>query len=259
LIYRRGYVQEAAPVVQEWRCLQDVWQRREPLVCEGSGFDPNRDRTRAQEDPSTSTRVHPLAFLAGPVRVSYSHSASSNVIGDVALLVDQSARTVRSSTGELLLDYGRGLCTLDAPKAQGTCGFHTGAPEELQDVTIVCSNAYASITVVPLDDQPVAESTNVLVQVGTVARPYGWRTEPAQLVQAEGTVTSKCERILSVGGPPWNVERAEVNVTISNPKLRTAHVLDANGMIVDDVDSQREEGKLAFVFPADALYVVVRE
>jgi hypothetical protein len=190
--------------------------------------------------------------------VSYGGEATTNHVADMDQYIDTSAQTVSSATGELQLDYGRGLCSMNAPKAQGTCGFHTGAPERLADVTIVCSNEYAAITVVPLDDQAIRESTNLLVQVGTVSRPYGWRTEPAEFEDSRAKQTYAGTRIVSVGGPPWNVERADIRVAIGNVKLRSVHALDANGMATGTVPARREKGVLVFTFPADALYVVVR-
>jgi hypothetical protein len=37
--------------------------------------------------------------------------------------IDRKNQTVRSVTGELMLDYGKGISVLNAPKAQGVTGF----------------------------------------------------------------------------------------------------------------------------------------
>ena len=48
---------------------------------------------------------------------------SKTRVADLSGLIDRDKKVVRSVTGEVALDYGTGLCTLDAPKAQGACGF----------------------------------------------------------------------------------------------------------------------------------------
>ncbi|NLF40410.1 hypothetical protein GX586_13280 [bacterium] len=258
LLYRKGYVREAAPCVIEHRTLDSIWRRDLPLIAEGGGFDPNRDAGDKGAKADESTAVHPLAFLVGPVHTSYGGPARSNVVSDLSRYIHLDARRVESSTGEVELDYGRGICRLDTQKAQGVCGFLSAIPRhELSTVSIACSNDYATIIAVALDDQPLSSSSNVLVQVGTVCRPYGWRTEPAEFAGKAKGVTYRGERILSIGGPPWNVEKAEVTVTISNRCVRTATRLDSNGMPAGTIMVSRTGGVLSFRFPPDALYAVM--
>ena len=45
MLYRMGYVKQGAPAVHEQRSLDDLWQRRMPIIAEDAGYDPNRDRT----------------------------------------------------------------------------------------------------------------------------------------------------------------------------------------------------------------------
>ena len=86
---------------------------------------------------------------------------------------------VESVTGEIDWDYGRGVVRIDAPFAQGAVGFLQAAGmQHLRHVQIDCRNEYAAIVLVALDDKPLAESGRVLVQIGTEARPTGWKTEP---------------------------------------------------------------------------------
>ena len=61
-----------------------------------------------------------------------------------------------------------GLCTLDAPKAQGACGFLSRAGLiTLKDLSIRSANTYAAILAVSLDDLPLSDSRRILVQIGT--------------------------------------------------------------------------------------------
>jgi hypothetical protein len=43
LMFRNGYIKKGAPVVHEERTMDDLWNRREPLIAEDKSFDPNRD------------------------------------------------------------------------------------------------------------------------------------------------------------------------------------------------------------------------
>ena len=53
--------------------------------------------------------------------------------------------------------------------------------QKLSDVTIVSKNDYACVTVVSLDDKPIATSRRILAQIGTIARPTGWKEKPMRI------------------------------------------------------------------------------
>jgi len=153
---------------------------------------------------------------------------------------------------ELKWDYGGGLCTLDAPKAQGATGFLKKAGAiRLSDVAIKSGNDYATVLVVAMDDKPLAASGKVLVQVGTAERPTGWKTRPAKVGGQEG------EQVVDFGKAPWLIVEGDVTVTIRNAQVKTAIVLDPNGMAAKRLPLTESGGGRAFVFPPDALYVVL--
>ena len=106
----------------------------------------------------------------GPVTVAYDE-ASTVISPEMKGLHDPARKTVRSVTGELGLDYGRGRFTIDSPSAQGTSGGVGSV--RLHDVSIVSEDAYSTVVAVSLDTLPLAKSRRVLVQLGTDARPPG--------------------------------------------------------------------------------------
>jgi len=64
---------------------------------------------------------------------------------DLSRYIDARKKVVRSITGEVALDHGNGLCTVDTPKAQGACGFLAKAGViRLGDVAIRSQNGYAT-------------------------------------------------------------------------------------------------------------------
>ena len=69
LIFRQGLVQAGQPAVVEHRRLEDLWERKTPIISEESGWDPNRDTGNITLTSSVKTAVDPLAYLVGAVRV----------------------------------------------------------------------------------------------------------------------------------------------------------------------------------------------
>ncbi len=258
LLYRAGYVRPGQPAVRERRALTDIWARGMPIIAEDEGYDPNRDAGLIATASSIKGGVDPLAYQVGPVRVVYGGDPATSAVIDLARYVDAKARTVRSDTGELNWDYGRGLCSLDAPKAQGATGFFAkvGGCVKLHDVGIECGNDYATVLAVALDDQPLAQSGRILVQVGTRAQSTGWRTAPTTIAVDKRQVPG--ERILSYGRAPWRIEDAALILTVLNPRVRTATELDCNGMAVREVPLDRTQNAIRLSFPPSALYVVLR-
>jgi hypothetical protein len=172
-------------------------------------------------------------------------------------LIDRKNQTVRSVTGELMLDYGKGISVLNAPKAQGVTGFlkAAGGKFSTRNLQITSSNEYASLLVVSLDKLPLNASKRVLVQVGTTMRPTGWQEKPATRKIGEG-MRSGAE-VVSIGTTPWQVQGTSIQLSIANATLKRARVLDVNMMPVGDVPVTRAAGRLRVVLPSNALYVAL--
>ena len=258
LMFRGGYVRQGAVVVEERRRLDELWERRLPAVVEEAGFDPNRDEGAgfvAGIKGATPGGVSPLAYLAGPVEVAFGAEESEVLVaGALGQLIDPGARVVQSVTGQLSWDYGDGVCVLDAPAAQGVCGFldragvvKTGA------VTVKSGSEYGSVLVVSMDGEALERSAKVLVQIGTVARPYGWKTREVRLDGGR-----RGEEITSLGSSPWNLDRFEGEMRVANPGLSEAVVVDGNGMVVRALELEKDAGGVRLRLPEDALYVVLR-
>ncbi len=253
LMYRRGYVKQGEPVVDEERSLEDLWQRRMPIIAEDPGYDPNRDQGNRSKASNIKGGVNPLAYLVGPVLVKYGGDPSRSRVADVARYIHPDTKTIQSITGELLMDYGKGLCTLNAPKAQGASGFLNKAGAlKLGDLDVQSGNDYATVLAVAVDDQPLRTSHSILVQVGTTERPAGWQTKPVMLKN------QPAEEVVSFGHAPWMIVDAQITVSIDNPNVSRARVLDANFMPVREFPLTTQSGRKQFQFPPDSLYVLVQ-
>ncbi|HWX18346.1 MAG TPA: hypothetical protein VN578_00440 [Candidatus Binatia bacterium] len=253
LMYRLGYVKQGAPVVSEQRALSDLWHRRMPIIAEDAGYDPNRDQPNLSKEPNIKGGIDPLAYLVGPVVVKYGGDPAQSQAADLTQYLDRQRKTARSITGELTLNYGEGWCKLDTPKAQGVTGFlKTAGTCKCSDLEIRSGNDYATVLAVAMDNQPLKASAKILVQVGTAERPLGWKTKPAQVAGRAG------EEVVSFRHAPWMIVGADIALAIANTTLKTARVLDANGMPVKDIPLEQSAGRNTFTFPPDALYVVLQ-
>ena len=193
-------------MVHEERRLQDIWERRVPLIAEGGAWDPNRDVGEMPPGTPFKTVVDPLAYLVGRVEVEYDGDPSKTTAIDLAAYIDPAKKQVRSVTGEIETDLARGIYRVDTPRAQAVAGMLGKAGmQKLSDVTIVSKNDYACVTVVSLDEKPIATSRRILAQIGTIARPTGWKEKPMRIPTKEGVLDGS--RIVDAGGPPWRIEK----------------------------------------------------
>jgi len=119
LIYRRGLV---AP----GRVLADVKLNKADLLrLKGTPLpqDAALDELRLADVPKGTEvkpgqRIDPLIHYAGQVAVSFVDEPGSTRVTDLAPFVNHAKKTVTSSTGELKLDYDKGVLTLNADRAQ---------------------------------------------------------------------------------------------------------------------------------------------
>jgi hypothetical protein len=228
------------------------------VISEGNSFDPNR-MSGDQAAPSDVQRsADPLAFLVGPVTVRYGGDAKNNRVTDLSHFIDHEKKIVVSNTGQIRLDYNVGLCTIDAPAAQGVSGFLQKAGDaHLSTIDVSGSNQQASILVVSMDGNPVDISRRMLVQVGTRARLSGWTQEPAQF-QDSDKQTHDGMRIVNIGQPPWMIDDTDVTLTIRNNHLSKAIILDSAGYPKRELPLMPVGGMVKLRLPEDAMYVVLQ-
>ena len=215
LIYRGGLVRTGAVALRLEASLRDLYQLKGIAAAAPRNLDALRARDRgpgAGAAGDDAGGMDPLAFLTGRVEVNVTAQGGASQVTDLSRLIDHGAKVVRSATGELRWDYGRGLVTIDAPAAQGVTGFLSKAGAvALGDVTISSPLDYGSILVVSMDGRPLASSRKLLLQVMSEDKNSGW--------YAPGTGRP----IVSVGGPPFVVKQLAGRVALKRadaPALR---------------------------------------
>jgi hypothetical protein len=235
LLFRNGLVKTAEPVVHLEIDLASLQALQGLPLAAPQNLDALRAEGILPRKPSAATlhgaparkTIDPLAYLVGPVEVHVSQAPTAvSRAADLSSFIDRRARTVRSATGELLWDWGRGLATIDAPAAQGATGLLRQAGAiSLGSITIAADNEYGAVLLVALDGAPLAGSRKMLLQVMSEDSNTGW-SAPGRGLRA----------IAAVGGPPLIVKKLAGRVTFKRGDARALRVtaLDANGYPLRD-------------------------
>ena len=255
LLYRRGDLQTAQPVVRQILDLEDLYAMKGSGDSAAQALD---DLRLADVPPGASAsgevdNIDPFSFYVGRVQRAFGENNEDSTETNLAAFIDRDKKTIASQTGELLWDYGRGLATMDSPKSQGAAGFLKQAGIiQLSDVAIESQNDYASIVLTSLDDRPLRESNKILLQVVTEERPYGFKASGGE----EGTITD-------MGGYPFGVRKISgaVSVMLNEGDSINLIPLDENGYATQKpIPISRTSTKDVFVIPLqeDAVYSILQ-
>ncbi|MFP4028581.1 MAG: hypothetical protein ACLFWL_12380 [Candidatus Brocadiia bacterium] len=252
LIYRRGDVQEAKrSVVRESVSLPRAYAMEGTAAVELRGKDALWQSRLGKEHSDRSgagdVDVNPLAYFMGPVVQQFGDAPARVQIRDIQQFINRRSRTVRSITGELTWDARRGVMMVDTPFAQGAWGFLGEAGVIcLGDVALDVKNNYGAVVAVSLDGKPLASSQKILIQAGTMDKPYGYETREV----------GKYRRITDLGGFPLNVRRIRAAVEIRTSSDNVI-VLDGNGYPRERwAKKERKGSKLQLELPEDSLYTL---
>jgi hypothetical protein len=232
LIYRRG-------LVSPGRVLAELnLDRTELLRLRGTPLpqDASLDELRLADVPRGAAvkpgeRIDPLIHYAGRVNIHFveggdgagEKAGGAIQVEDLGLFVDHAKRTVTSSTGEIKLDYGQGVLTLNSVRAQGVSGaLNRAGRTELRDLSLTSELELGHVVAVALDDEPLATSGRILLQVMSEER------ESHRQVEA---VSPTVKRILNLGSGPWQVRELKGTVSFKRPDAAQLRVtaLDFNG------------------------------
>ena len=187
----------------------------------------------------------------------YGGQPQASKVADLKQFIDESNKEVRSITGELTFNYGKGFCLLNAPKAQGVAAFFKNRKDfKTDDVEIASDNDYGTVVVVSMDDKPIRQSGKLLVQAITQCRPTGWREKAVTIHVKEGNIPGF--EVVNFGKPPWQVTRARVTLIVHNPGISKAAVLDANGNAIGEATLVKRGDEVELKFPENALYVILQ-
>ena len=224
LIFRRGLV-ATGPVLATVDLNKD-----DLLHLKGTPLpqDAALDELRLKDIPQGTQvkpgqRIDPLLHYAGRSDVNFTSTPSSVRVADLSALINHTAQTVTSSTGELKLDYGKGVLTINADRAQGASGMLKAAGTvQTKDLVISSDMELGHIVAVSLDDLPLAASRSILLQVMSEEKSTDYQTDE---------ISPGVKRIINIGRDPWLVKEFGGTVTFkrSDAGLLKVTALDFNG------------------------------
>jgi hypothetical protein len=253
LLYRRGDVKEAPAVVAEELNIHELFAMKGSGGASAQAFDALReaDIPPGQQVTSEVKGFDPLSFYVGKVEREFNEDNHQTTYTNITKNINRDEKIITSFTNELTWDYGDGLARVDTPKCQAVTGFLKQAGSlQFSGITITCTNEYASIAVIALDDLPIAQSKKLLIQTMTTERPFGFRASDGN----DGTITE-------LGGYPFGVEKIDASVEIrfnNNTKAKVI-ALDENGMATDKVVkvSSPQQNAVLITLDEDSVYHVV--
>ncbi|MCX6904057.1 MAG: hypothetical protein NTW03_11400 [Verrucomicrobia bacterium] len=236
LIFRRSLIAPGSVVAEVNLNKEDLIHLKGTPLPQDAGLDELRLKDVPQGvDLKPGQRLNPLLHYVGRAQVRFVTTPASTKVSDLKPFLDAAGQTIRSTTGELKLDYGKGLLTLNAARAQGVSGSLSkmGGPAVLNDLTISSDMELGHIIAVPLDDQPLATSGKILLQVMSEEKASNFQTEP---------VSATVKRIVNIGTDPWMVKELKGTVRFKRADAAQLRVtaLDFNGYPLGSAGSAGE-------------------
>jgi hypothetical protein len=172
------------------------------------------------------------AAAVGKTGVRFTKADEPDYSIDLTRYLDLQKKEIRSATGELYWNYGRGHVTANTPRTQAAVGFLAGVPVKLGDCEIRTDNHCASILVTSWDGQPLRQSKHVLITaVG--------RSRNTDMAYSRGG-----QRLLAIGKPPVLLEGVRGTVTFRRTGPCTVMALSPYGYKTDDVLAAAGDGKI---------------
>jgi hypothetical protein len=224
LIYRRGLIATGKLLAEINLNKTDLFHLKGTPLPQDAALDELRLKDVPENgEIKPGQRIDPLIHYAGRVAVRFVTEPATTTVTDLAPFVDHGKKTVLSSSGELRLDYGKGILTLNAARVQGASGaLKLAGATDLQDLSVSSDLELGHIVAVALDDQPLAKSTRILLQVMSEERETNHETEP---------VSANVKRIVNIGKNPWQVKDVSGVVRFKRPDAAELKVdaLDLNG------------------------------
>jgi len=228
-LYRQGLISPGEVLAEVNLNKSELLRLQGTPLPQDASFDELRLKDVPQGvEVKPGQRLDPLLHYAGRTLVKFTDSPASTKVVDSARYIDRQKQTVRSTSGELKLDYGQGLLTINAPRAQGASGALGAAGKiELSALTLECPLDLAHIIAVSLDGEPLTTSKRILLQVNSEEQATGFATEDAG---------PRVKRITNIGRDPWQAKRLSGLVSLRRADAAELKVapLDFNGYAVQD-------------------------
>lgn len=235
LIFRASLISEGDPVLDLKLNLDELLELKGTPLAQDAALDELRLKDLPPR-PTNSARpelIDPLIHYVGRTNVLFERDApTSSRQADLSRFIDRATQSVRSSSGQLHLDYGRGLLRIDAPGVQGVSGALAKAGQvDCTDLSFSSGMEQGHIVVIALDGKPISKSTRLLLQVMSEEEPSEWRVSATK---------SGAKKIQSIGHDPWLVKDFSGEVIIrEDASTWHATALDQAGRRSEKVELEK--------------------
>ncbi|MCU0448599.1 MAG: hypothetical protein MUC97_01985 [Bernardetiaceae bacterium] len=169
---------------------------------------------------SIEGEVSPRTLAAGRNVVAFGNQAGSEQSPQLTTLIDETAKIIRSNTGQLAWHYGeRPYVTANTPFTKAVVGFAQGRPQAFAEVELELATPFAVVLVTATDQAaPLATARQWLVTVLARSQNTGMAFNPAR------------DTLLAVGRPPLLLEPVDLALKFNRPGRPRITVLDHDGL-----------------------------
>ncbi|MGC9452545.1 MAG: putative Ig domain-containing protein [Oceanipulchritudo sp.] len=259
LMTRRGDLAEAGVVLREGRQWASLTSLDKSLLTTNAGFDYFRDNPAlfpVSPVPGTSI-VDPALALVGKAILDPSPDADM-VLPEAYDFIDTDTGVITSMTGQIVLDSGAGVLTVDTPQTQAANGFLRPAGTiETSDASFTMDNLYGAVITTSLDDQPLRSSTRILIQAFASDQRSGLSTERVPISYRGNTLTGV--RILNPGTSSYKVERVNATVRLKGAAARFTRAIALSEYLYfrSQLTPAIDGDDLVVRLPSTSLYTVI--
>jgi hypothetical protein len=142
--------------------------------------------------------------------------------------MDAKKKRLVSDTGELSLDYGEGLLTIDTPRTKSAVGYlQKAGPIDLDGLRIDARTEFAAVTATSLDGEPIGRSRRLLLTSVARAENTAQGFWPPTPKERSWSVTSWM--LPGEGRLPVITEPVEADVRLKIPGPAIVYALDPTG------------------------------
>lgn len=157
--------------------------------------------------------------------------------------MDPAGTRLASDTGELALDYGKALLTMNTPRTKGALGrLGAAGAIELDGMRVECQTGFAAIMASSLDGLAIGKSRRVLLTA--VARAENTEELLGVPTGKSGPTSGSAWALLNVGRSPVLSEPVRARVRLAVPGAATVYALDATGKRQGKLEAKVESGTL---------------
>lgn len=247
LIYRRNLIATGDLMAKVNLNIESLQQLKGTPLPQDAAL----DELRKQDLPkgtkvSEGQRLDPLIHYTGRTEVQFSHSPAAVEMKDLSNLISRDKKTIKSSTGELELNYATGLLVIRSSQVVAASGaLNSQSKIELGFMSLSSSLDLGHVVAVALDGRPLMESKKILLQVMTEEQSTGFIATD---------VGEERYRIKELGTDPWQYRKAvgHLQVNRSDANQLKIRPLDLQGIPLEPMTSASD-----FKFLPSCLYYLI--